>query len=120
MSDVYDGELADLAADRAAALGVAVSRGVYVAMPGPSYETPAEIEMLRRSGGTVVGMSVVPESTVARALGMRVLGLFSVTNHAGEHATHEEVLTMADRAAGEMSRLLPELLPLLGPSEGAR
>jgi purine-nucleoside phosphorylase len=120
MSDVYDRELADLAAARAAALGVSVSRGVYVAMPGPSYETPAEIEMLRRSGGTVVGMSVVPETTAARALGMRVLGLFSVTNHAGEHATHEEVLTMADRAAGDMGRLLPELLPLLGPWEGAR
>jgi purine-nucleoside phosphorylase len=119
MSQVYDPEIAALAAERAEALGVVVSPGVYVAMPGPSYETPAEIEMLRRSGGTVVGMSVVPESTAARALGMRVLGLFSVTNHAGEHATHQEVLAMADLAAGSISRLLAEVLPLLGSSEGA-
>jgi purine-nucleoside phosphorylase len=114
LSEVYDRRLAEVAQERAAALGIALGRGVYVAMPGPSYETPAEIEMLRRSGGTVVGMSVVPESIAARALGMRVLGLFSVTNHAGEPATHEEVLAMADEAAGAMSRLLRELLPRLG------
>jgi purine-nucleoside phosphorylase len=117
LSEVYDRELVGLAFEQASRLGVEVAGGVYVAMPGPSYETPAEIEMLRRSGGSVVGMSVVPESTVARALGMRVLGLFSVTNLAGEHATHEEVLAMADEAAGAMSRLLRELLPRLG--EGA-
>jgi purine-nucleoside phosphorylase len=114
MAEVYDRRLAELAFERASALGIAIGRGVYVAMPGPSYETPAEIEMIRRSGGTVVGMSVVPESTAARALGMRVLGLFSVTNLAGEPATHEEVLAMADRAAREMSRLLREILPRLG------
>jgi purine-nucleoside phosphorylase len=90
-------------------------------MPGPTYETPAEIETLRRAGGTVVGMSVVPESTAARALGMRVLGLFSVTNLAGDAATHEEVLEMADRAAGTTRRIINELLPQLagGPSSGS-
>jgi purine-nucleoside phosphorylase len=119
LSEVYDRGLAELAVERATALGIRVGRGVYVAMPGPSYETPAEIEMLRRSGGTVVGMSVVPESTAARAMGMRVLGLFSVTNHAGEPATHEEVLAMADEAAGGMRRLLRELWPRLG-SDGSR
>jgi purine-nucleoside phosphorylase len=113
MSQVYDAELVALTRERAKALGIDVASGVYVAMPGPTYETPAEIEMLRRSGGTVVGMSVVPESTVARALGMRVLGLFSATNLAGEPATHEEVLAMADRAAEDTSRLLRELLPRL-------
>jgi purine-nucleoside phosphorylase len=88
-------------------------------MPGPSYETPAEIAMIRRSGGSVVGMSVVPESVVARALDMRVLGLFSVTNMAGDQATHQDVLAMADRAAVSMNGLLRELLPLLGgPSTG--
>jgi len=114
LSAVFDPGLAALAVERAAALGIALARGVYVAMSGPSYETPAEIEMLRRLGGTVVGMSVVPETVPARALGMRVLGLFSVTNTAGEAATHGEVLATADRAAGEMRRLLPELLPRLG------
>jgi purine-nucleoside phosphorylase len=114
MSRVYDAELVALTQERADALAIAVASGVYVAMPGPTYETPAEIEMLRRSGGTVVGMSVVPESTAARALGMRVLGLFGATNLAGEPATHEEVLAMADRVAEDTSRLLRELLPRLG------
>ncbi len=114
LSEVYDRGLAELALARASELGIVLERGVYVAMSGPSYETPAEIEMLRRCGGSVVGMSVVPETVVARALQMRVLGLFSVTNMAGEPATHEDVLATADRAAGEMRRLLPELLPRLG------
>lgn len=117
LAGVYDRELAELAADRAEALGVEMRPGVYVALSGPSYETPAEIEMLRRLGGTVVGMSVVPESVAARALGMRVLGLFSVTNLAGDHSTHGEVLAMADEAALAMGRLLRDLLPRLG--EGA-
>jgi purine-nucleoside phosphorylase len=118
MSEVYERELSDLALERGAELGIAVTRGVYVAMPGPTYETPAEVEMLRRSGGTVVGMSVVPESTAARALGMRVLGLFSVTNLAGDPATHEEVLEMADRAAASTKQILRELLPLLAGGAG--
>jgi purine-nucleoside phosphorylase len=119
LSEVFDRELAGLALERASALGLSIGRGVYVAMPGPSYETPAEIAMIRQSGGTVVGMSVVPESVVARALGMRVLGLFSVTNLAGDPSSHEEVLAMADRAAGSMNRLLRELLPRLGGSGGS-
>jgi purine-nucleoside phosphorylase len=121
MSAVFDRELMELALERARSLGIDVARGVYVAMPGPTYETPAEIEALRRAGGTVVGMSVVPESTAARALGMRVLGLFSVTNLAGDAATHEEVLEMADRAAGTTRRIINELLPQLagGPSSGS-
>jgi purine-nucleoside phosphorylase len=114
MAGVFDPELANLAIERAAALGIAVARGVYVALSGPTYETPAEIAMIRGAGGTVVGMSVVPESTAARALGMRVLGLFSVTNFAGEPATHEEVLAVADRTARQMSRLLPDVLGRLG------
>lgn len=121
MSAVFDRELMELAFERARSLGIDVARGVYVAMPGPTYETPAEIEALRRAGGTVVGMSVVPESTAARAFGMRVLGLFSVTNLAGDAATHEEVLEMADRAAGTTRRIINELLPQLagGASSGS-
>lgn len=119
MSSVFDRPLADRATERAAALGIDVARAVYVAMPGPTYETPAEIESLRRAGGTVVGMSVVPESTAARALGMRVLGLFSVTNLAGDPASHEEVLAMADRAAVGTRRIIMELLPYLEPERGS-
>jgi purine-nucleoside phosphorylase len=114
LSAVFDRDLAALAEERASALGIPMRRGVYVAMPGPSYETPAEIEMLRRSGGTVVGMSVVPETTAARALGMRVLGLFGVTNLAGAPSTHEDVLETAEVAAEAMGRLLRDLLPRLG------
>ena len=73
--------------------------------------------MLRGAGGTVVGMSVVPESTAARALGMRVLGLFSVTNMAGEESSHDEVLAAADEIAGATSRLLRELLPRIGSDD---
>ena len=113
MSTVFDRELADRAVEGAVALGIDVARGVYVAMPGPTYETPAEIESLRRAGGTVVGMSVVPESTAARALGMRVVGLFSVTNLAGDPATHDAVLAMADRAAVGTRHIIHELLPHL-------
>jgi inosine/guanosine/xanthosine phosphorylase family protein len=119
MSEVYDRELAALAMERARSLGIEVARGVYVAMPGPTYETPAEIEALRRAGGTVVGMSVVPESTAARALGMRVVGLFSVTNLAGDPASHEEVLAMADRAASTTRRIIHELLPYLSERSGS-
>jgi purine-nucleoside phosphorylase len=114
LSEVFDRELAELAVERASAMGLELGRGVYVAMPGPSFETPAEIAMIRRSGGSVVGMSVVPESVVARALDMRVLGLFSVTNMAGDQSTHQDVLAMADRAAVSMNGLLRGLLPLLG------
>ena len=119
MSEVFDRDMANLAVERARALGIEVVRGVYVAMPGPTYETPAEIEALRRLGGTVVGMSVVPESTAARALGMRVVGLFSVTNLAGDAATHEEVLEMADRAATTTRRIIHELLPHLADRSGS-
>jgi purine-nucleoside phosphorylase len=113
MSAAYDPDIAARALERAGALGIQVRQGVYVAMPGPNYETPAEIAALRGMGGTVVGMSVVPEATAARALGLRVLGLFSVTNLAGEPATHEEVLEMADRAAAGTSALLRDLLKAL-------
>jgi purine-nucleoside phosphorylase len=113
LSEVYDRDVASFALGRARALGLPVTSGVYAAMSGPSYETPAEIEALRRLGATVVGMSVVPESVAARALGMRVLGLWSVTNLAGDPATHEEVLAMADRAARSTSALLHEVLPRL-------
>jgi purine-nucleoside phosphorylase len=113
VSSVYDPGLADLAFEAARAEGVPVDRGVYVAMPGPTYETPAEIEFLRRAGGTVVGMSVVPEALPARALGMRVLGLFSVTNAVGVHVDHAEVVRVAAEMAGAVARVLASVLPRL-------
>jgi purine-nucleoside phosphorylase len=87
-------------------------------MRGPAYETPAEVEMLARLGATVVGMSMVPESLPAHALGMRVLGICSLTNALGDHVTHEDVLRVSTTTAAAIGRLLVDLLPRL-PSEGA-
>jgi purine-nucleoside phosphorylase len=116
--DVYDPALRELALARAEALGIRAVLGVYAAMSGPAYETPAEIEMLRRAGATVVGMSVVPEAMPARALGMRVVGLCSLTNVYGEDVQHEEVVRVSNETAGAVGRLLVDLCPRL-PSEGA-
>jgi len=115
LSAVYDSDLAALAVSEAGALGISVTPGVYAAMPGPTYETPAEVEVLRRAGATVVGMSVVPEAVAAVALGMRVLGLFVVTNSTGgETLDHQEVLLAASEAADGLGRLLTRMAPTLG------
>lgn len=120
VSEVYDRELADTAlrAARDARVGeganpLPVAEGVYVAVSGPSYETPAETEAFRRAGATVVGMSMVPEAVAARALGMRVLGLSFVTNAAGAAVSHEEVLAASDHAAEVIGRVVVELLEKL-------
>ena len=110
MTKTYDPELAELAFASAGALGIPVARGVYAAMPGPMYETPAEVEFLRRAGASVVGMSVVPEAVPARALGMKVLGLFFVTNAVGADVTHEDVVRASDAMAGSIGRLLVDVL----------
>jgi purine-nucleoside phosphorylase len=82
-------------------------------MSGPAYETPSEVAFLRLAGATVVGMSMVPEAVVARALGMRVLGICSVTNALGEHVEHEEVVKVSNRTAIEVGRLIADLAPRL-------
>src|SRR5919197_823159 len=114
VSQVYDAGLADVALDLAAEDGPAATAGIYVAVPGPAYETPAETEAYRRMGGTVIGMSVVPEAVAAHALGLRVLGLSFVTNAAGASVSHEEVLAVSDRAAEDVGRVLAGLLERLG------
>jgi purine-nucleoside phosphorylase len=111
MTNAYDGALAEQALACADELGLPATRAVYAAMPGPTYETPSELEFLRRSGATVVGMSVVPEATVAAALGMRCLGLFCVTNVVGAAVDHREVTDVAGRFAGRLGDLLARLLP---------
>jgi purine-nucleoside phosphorylase len=117
-SAVYDEELRALALERAVALGIGATDGVYGAMRGPAYETPAEVEMLARLGATVVGMSIVPEALPAHALGMRVLGVCSLTNTLGDLVTHEDVLRVSSVTAAAIGRLLVDLFPRL-PSEGA-
>lgn len=110
VSGVYDRSLGDAALSVLREAGTPTDEGVYVAMAGPSYETPAETEMLRRLGATVVGMSTVPEAVVARALGMRVLGLSFVTNAAGGSVSHEEVLLASKTAAEAIGRIVAELV----------
>jgi purine-nucleoside phosphorylase len=109
MSDPYDGELRALARRVATEERIALEEGVYAAMLGPSFESKAEIEMLKRLGVDAVGMSTVPEVIVARARGMRCLGISTVTNPAaglGGKLSHREVLEAADRVKGDLGRLV--------------
>lgn len=113
MQEVYDRALADLAFERAQVLGIPSALGVYAAMSGPAYETPTEVGFLRQAGATVVGMSMVPEALPAKALGMRLLGLCSVTNALGEDVEHDEVVRVSNETAAAVGRLLLDLFPRL-------
>jgi len=115
MTEAYPRELRELARQTANDLGVPLHEGVYAAVLGPSYETPAEIRFLRTIGADLVGMSTVPEAIAANHLGMEVLGISCVTNLAaglsGETLRHEEVLEIAERVSGTFIKLLSALLP---------
>ena len=118
MTDALDVGLRSRARAAAGRAGVALEEGVYLMLPGPSYETRAELRMLRTLGADAVGMSTVPEVLVARHHGVRVLGFSLVTNKAtpemeGE-VTHEEVLAMGPIGAARLLAVLRELLPELG------
>jgi purine-nucleoside phosphorylase len=110
MSAPYDPTLRALAREVGLDRGIPLHEGVYVGLLGPSYETPAEVRMLERLGADAVGMSTVPEVLVARALGMRVLGVSCITNLAcGLSATppsHEEVLIAATKASAQVESLV--------------
>jgi len=111
-------DLTDLYSSRLRALCHEVEpdlpEGVYVQFPGPMYETPAEITMVRNMGGTLVGMSTTLEAIVARSLGMEILGLSLVTNAAagmtGQPLNHEEVLQAGRDAATKMGALLNHVI----------
>ena len=110
MSEVYSRRLRDIADKAAKARGIAVSHGVYVAVHGPSYETPAEIRFLRTIGADAVGMSTVPEAIAARHMGMEVLGISCITNMAAgvlpQPLVHDEVMETARRVRGAFIALL--------------
>src|SRR6185436_132555 len=110
MSTVYSAELQALVVEEARAIGVEVRRGIYGALSGPSYETPAEIHLMRTLGADAVGMSTVPEAIVARHMGLEVLGISCITNMAAglsdEPIDHEEVMATGDRVRGTFTELL--------------
>jgi purine-nucleoside phosphorylase len=114
MSSVYSPELQELAIDEARAVGVEMRRGVYCALSGPSYETPAEIHLLRNLGADAVGMSTVPEAIVARHMGLEVLGISCITNMAAgigdEPINHEEVMATGDRVRESFTELLRRII----------
>lgn len=115
MSEPYSISLRTLAHDVGSELGIRLAEGVYAAVLGPSYETPAEIRYLRTIGADVVGMSTVPEAIVANHMGMRVLGLSCVTNMAAgilpQKISHAEVLETGEMVRGTLVKLLKALLP---------
>ena len=114
MSEVYSKELRKTAREEAKRLGFQLPSAVYACLPGPSYETPAEIRMLRTLGADVVGMSTVPEAIVARHAGMQVLGLALVTNAAAgvlpTPIRHEEVLEAGARATPLLGKLIRRMV----------
>ena len=114
MSEVYSRELQELVVEESRALGITTRRGIYAALPGPSYETPAEIHMLRAAGADAVGMSTVPEAIVARHMGMNVLGISCITNMAAgisEHPiNHEEVMETGRRVRETFTQLLRRVI----------
>jgi purine-nucleoside phosphorylase len=115
MTDAYDPDLRRAALDAAEQTGVALREGVYIMLSGPSYETRAEMRMLRSFGGDAVGMSTAHETIVARHAGVRVLGFSLITNKATDDvetgATHDEVIEMGRVGAERLVQLLGDLLP---------
>ena len=114
MSAVYSPELQALVVEEAKAIGVEVRRGIYGALSGPSYETPAEIVLLRNLGVDAVGMSTVPEAIVARHMGLEVLGISCITNMAAgisdQPINHEEVMATGDRVRATFTELLRRVI----------
>jgi purine-nucleoside phosphorylase len=115
MSTPYDKKFRELTLAQGRKLGVNLGEGVYAALAGPSYETPAEIRYLRAIGADLVGMSTVPEVIAARHSGIRVLGISCVTNAAAgvldQPLDHKEVLETAERVKGQFISVLRGVIP---------
>src|SRR5580658_10481266 len=115
MSEAYAKPYREITLAEAKRLGIEVHEGVYAALSGPSYETPAEIRYLRTIGADLVGMSTVPEVIVARHMGIRALGISCVTNMAAgildRPLVHTEVLATTERVKGQFIALLRAVIP---------
>ncbi len=114
LHSVYDDTLISVALRKAASLNLKCGGGIYAAVPGPSYETPAEVRMIEKLGGDVVGMSVVPEAIVAAQCGLPVLGLCVVTNRAGEPGDHDEVVEQVKAAEKSLGKLIEAVIKDMG------
>jgi purine-nucleoside phosphorylase len=117
MSEAYSRAYRETAKQAGAELGLTLEEGVYAAVPGPSYETPAEIRYLRTIGADLVGMSTAPETIAANYLCMKVLGISCVTNMAAgvqaQKLVHQEVLDIGAQARDTLAALLRTVLPRL-------
>lgn len=117
MSEAYSKELRKLAKDVATGLNINIKEGVYVGNTGPTYETPAEIRMLRTLGGDAVGMSTVPEVIVARHSGLNVLGISCISNMAAgildQPLTHDEVIETTEKVKHNFLAFVKEIVKKL-------
>ncbi|HWF09416.1 MAG TPA: purine-nucleoside phosphorylase [Bryobacteraceae bacterium] len=117
MSEAYAKRYREAAREAGRELGLDLPEGVYAALPGPSYETPAEIRYLRAIGADLVGMSTALEAITANHMGMKVLGISCVTNFGAgvtdQKLDHKEVLAVGERVKGTMVDLLRRVLPRL-------
>jgi xanthosine phosphorylase len=124
LRDAYDPALLAELRDVAGGLGIPLAQGVYLAVSGPSFETPAEIRAFATLGADAVGMSTVHETIVARHCGLRVVGVSVITNYAeglGEEPIgHEQTLRDARRAAGDLTRLLAAFVERIGAGDAHR
>ena len=114
MSEVYTKKYVELAEQVGKKLGIKLQKGVYIALTGPSYETPAEVRMARILGADAVGMSTVPEAIVASWAGMNVIGISCICNSAAGVSTvglsHSDVIKAAEEAKGKFVRLVKEII----------
>lgn len=123
LSEVYSARLQTWMRAAAGEVGMTLHEGVYAAVSGPSYETPAEVRALGRLGADLVGMSTVPEAIVARHCGLEVAGLSCVTNRAaglGGVISHDEVMAIGARVAGEGLRLLTAFARIYAGNDATR
>lgn len=118
MSTTYNPELINMALECAQSIGVELKKGVYAGFLGPTYETPAEINMVRVIGGDMVGMSTVPEAIAANHMGLNIIGISCITNFAAgisqQALDHEEVKEVANLVKNKFSNLLTEVVGKLG------
>jgi purine-nucleoside phosphorylase len=115
MSEGYSKRLRAIAKDIASSQGLKLQEGVYAGLLGPSYETPAEIRMLRVLGADAVGMSTVSEVVIARHSGIEVLGISCISNMAAgildQPLSHEEVMETTDRVKQQFLKFVIQLIP---------